>query len=266
MTEQRRGYLRGELPWIYALAIAAILTVPSNFPALVTLMGQVLFNQGLMLLVPIALLLRHKIPLKEGLRIRPIGGKTVLACVFLAPLLQLVAQSTVWATGEFFPMPEEMLKQMSRIILPDDAPTWKLILLIALSPALCEEIAFRGALLYSLCSGGEQTLSWRRKLTISAVVGLAFGASHLMLAKLLSTAVIGFFLTLLALETGSILLGMIVHFGNNAIAVLAERNRLELGDLPVWVWAASWLGTFLIFMWLRQGAAKGIRACVAKFN
>lgn len=265
LTEQKRGYLRAELPWVYALAVAAILTVPSNFPVLITLAGQVFFNQGLMLLIAVGLLVRQGIPLKDGLRVRPIGWKILLACCFLAPLVQLVAQSTVWATGEFFPMPEEMLKQMSRMILPDDAPTWKLVLLIALSPAVCEEIAFRGALLYSLCKGGEERLSTRRKISISLVVGLAFGASHLMLAKLLSTAVIGFFLTLLALETGSILPGMLVHFGNNAMAVLAERNHIELGNMPVWVWGASWFGIFLIFLWLRKGAAKGTRASVAKF-
>jgi sodium transport system permease protein len=157
LTEQRRSYLVGELPWVFAIMLAALLTVPGNFPGFNDLTGQVLLNQGMMLLLPAAMLLRHGISLREGLRLRPFGWRVLLAAILLVPLGQLCANSIAWLTGELFPVPEELLKQMEHLILPADQPTWTLVIMIALCPAICEEIAFRGALLYALSWEGKPT-------------------------------------------------------------------------------------------------------------
>jgi len=82
-------------------------------------------------------------------------------------------------------------------------------------PAICEELAFRGMLLSGL----------RRKLKPAALivgVGLIFGLFHMTLFRIAPTAALGMVLTAIALMTGSVFPGMLLHAGNNAIGVLGS--------------------------------------------
>jgi sodium transport system permease protein len=259
ITEQRRNYLAGELPWVFGIMFAAMLTIPANIPELNNLTGQLIFVQGMMVLAPAGMLWRHGISLRQGLRLNPVSAKALVAAILLMPLMQMCATSIAWVLGEFLPIPQEVVKQMQHLQLPADQPTWVLVVMIALTPAICEELAFRGALLYSLSSGGPAAMNLRKRLKVSALVGLAFGCFHTLpvLANGIPTGVLGAILAFLALETGSILPGMIAHFGNNAVAVLAQRQNLELDTLPPWAWAASWAALILIFVWLRKGNGEG---------
>lgn len=254
LQEQRRDDVRRDLPWLYGTLLAGVLIVPSNFPILATLNGQVLWNQGLMLLGPCFLLWRHGVPLLEGLRFKRCRLRYFLVAALLAPLIQLCAQSSAIVTAEYLPVPAEMVKQMTAMLLPENTSTFTLVLLLALSPAICEEIAFRGVMLYSLSRWGESRLSKAQKFKLALGVGVCFGFFHLSLARILPTAIAGFAITLLALESGSIFPGMLLHFLNNAIAVMAHRNSIELSELPGWVWPAAWVITILIFVLLTRGA------------
>jgi sodium transport system permease protein len=254
IQEQRRDDVRRDLPWLYGTLLAGILIVPSNFPVLATLNGQVFWNQGLMVVGPCLLLWRHGVALREGLRLTPCKLRYFLIAAILAPLIQLCAQSSAILTAEYLPVPQEMVKQMTAMLLPENTSTLTLVLMLALSPAICEEMAFRGVMLYSLSRWGESRLSRAQKLKLSLVVGLCFGFFHLSLARILPTAIAGFAITLLALESGSIFPGMVLHFLNNAIAVVSHRNSIELSDLPSWIWPAAWMLTIFIFVLLTRTA------------
>jgi sodium transport system permease protein len=92
-------------------------------------------------------------------------------------------------------------------------PAWQLMLYIAVLPAICEELAFRGVLLSGL----------RGKLRPAGLiisVGLIFGLFHVALYRLVPTAALGMALTAIALMTGSVFPGMLLHAGNNALGVL----------------------------------------------
>jgi hypothetical protein len=51
-------------------------------------------------------------------------------------------------------------------------------------------------------------------------VGLIFGLFHMTLFRIAPTAALGMVLTAIALMTGSVFPGMLLHAGNNAIGVL----------------------------------------------
>jgi len=95
------------------------------------------------------------------------------------------------------------------------------VLILALTPALCEEIVFRGVLL-----GGTRTLEpWR----MIALNGLVFGAFHLSfqtVIRFLPTAMLGALIAWAVWRTGSLWVGTLMHFLNNATIVV-------LTSLPV---------------------------------
>jgi sodium transport system permease protein len=93
-------------------------------------------------------------------------------------------------------------------------PQWQLLFYLAVLPAICEELAFRGILLSGL----------RRKVKPAGLVigiGIIFGLFHMTLFRIAPTAALGMILTAIALMTGSVFPGMLLHAGNNALAVVA---------------------------------------------
>ena len=87
------------------------------------------------------------------------------------------------------------------------------ILVIAVLPAICEEIACRGFM--GACFGSLKN----DKLTI-LFTALMFGALHGDLYAFFATSLVGALFAYLMLRTGSLLLPMLLHFLNNAYSVV----------------------------------------------
>jgi len=95
-------------------------------------------------------------------------------------------------------------------------PLWAIVLALAVVPAVCEEVLFRGLL----------TSGLRTKLSVlhtAIVVGLYFGFFHVLVEKLAVTILLGIVLTLVCIKTRSIFAAMLVHVANNGLALLATR-------------------------------------------
>jgi membrane protease YdiL (CAAX protease family) len=91
------------------------------------------------------------------------------------------------------------------------------ILLIAVAPAIFEEIAFRGVLFSSL----DYVLQPRETIIVT---GLLFAILHLSIPTLPFLLVMGLALGWLRHRTGSLVPGMILHFTHNLLCVLLERG------------------------------------------
>lgn len=103
-----------------------------------------------------------------------------------------------------------------------EQPVWALILVIAVMPAICEEIMFRGFLFGSL--GRKIKAQWA--IIISAVV---FAAYHMSLVKMLPMSLLGIGLAAAMSATGSIYTSMAMHFLNNLISVLIMKYPEQVG-------------------------------------
>ena len=84
---------------------------------------------------------------------------------------------------------------------------------IAIVPAVCEELLFRGFLLGGLSAASRK---WPAILASACV----FGIFHFFLSKFAVTATLGVVLGYLCWRSKSILPGMIAHALNNGLAVL----------------------------------------------
>ena len=90
---------------------------------------------------------------------------------------------------------------------------------LAVLPAFTEELVFRGALARGLATRWP---GWAA-VPVSAVV---FSAYHLIPSQMLGVLPLGLALGLLAVQSNSVVPGMIAHLTNNTIALVLSRNAL----------------------------------------
>lgn len=213
----------------YAVMAAVLFAAAVNFPQLHSFRAQLLFNELVLFLGGSLLMIwKYSLPVREALALRRPRAAVWPAVVAAVPAGHLAAAGVFRLADLVVPVPQRLLEQFGRELMPADVPAWQLYLFVALLPGICEEIAFRGPLLYGL----------RRRFrpaTLVLVVGVIFGVFHIALFRLIPTAFLGMVLTALALLTGSIFPGMLLHAGNNAYAYwLARRN------IPVSEWSWGW--------------------------
>jgi len=209
---------------------------------------------GCYLLPPLLAAWYAKLDMRETFSLRWPGGWTVAGTILVAATCPMVAVAMSHWITRALPQSEEMARLMgeqeARLL---GLPTWLLVLTIAVLPAICEEVMFRGFLLAGL----------RQRMPAAAaclVVGLIFGLFHADLWRIPTTAALGFVLTWVCLRGGSIYAAMLIHLVNNSAAVLSGKSD----------WLAQYLGTgeghsvgvlcaavfvLLVGMWLVRGGA-----------
>jgi len=96
-----------------------------------------------------------------------------------------------------------------------------LILCVAVVPAVCEELAFRGFILSGCRSLGNN----RRAIVVSAIL---FGVTHGFLQQSINAGLLGLVLGYLAVKSGSLLPGIVFHFLHNSMTVLSAKITPEL--------------------------------------
>ena len=116
--------------------------------------------------------------------------------------------------------------EFSNLSLPINNFGWLLvnILLLAVLPAIFEELIFRGIIFNGLRKKGL----WFATL----VSALSFSLMHLSVWQFVYPFVVGVILALLLEKTGSIVYGMIVHFCNNLIVLIISYISEIRGYVP----------------------------------
>ena len=97
---------------------------------------------------------------------------------------------------------------------------WAILLILAVLPAICEELAFRGFIL-----SGLQRLE--RPGTTIVLSAILFGATHGFLQQSIVATFTGVILALLAMKTGSLIPCIVYHATHNAITLQLPMLRPE---------------------------------------
>lgn len=154
-----------------------------------------------------------------------------------------------------------------------DTSPFTALILVALIPAVCEELLFRGFLLG--CFKKEDSVKF--PLTALLIPAILFSVIHLDPYKLLPLLIMGLAYGYIAIMTGSVLLPMIFHFINNAMALVsfysipvqesADTAAILKQSSYLWV-ALSALGIGIMLSYLgikaliRMKTKKGVTAIV----
>jgi sodium transport system permease protein len=223
---------RHVLRW-YALMGVALFAVALNVPQLSSFRAQLLFNELVLFLgIPLLMIRKYRLNVRDALALRPVKPLVWFAVLLAIPAGNLTTVGVFRLANLVFPVPQRMLEQFGRELMPESIPLWQLILFAAILPGICEEVAFRGTLLFGL----------RRKLRplpLAVSVGLIFGFFHVALFRIIPTAFMGMMLTAMALLTGSIFPGMLVHAGNNALGLWMGKMEISAGNLAWWWYLAA---------------------------
>ena len=124
---------------------------------------------------------------------------------------------------------DERIEQTLRVLEKwKQVPPWLLVATLALTPAVIEELCFRGFLFSSLLR------VWSPGRTI-LLTALLFGLFHvltgnaLLIERFVPSALLGLFLGWIAWRSGSVLPGMLMHLVHNGLLELVGRyhERLE---------------------------------------
>jgi len=231
------------------IAAVAVLFFYMGFP-LQAVWGErgLLLSEWLLLLLPAFLFVRVSgFDLLETFSLRRLEGHQVAGAL----LLIAGAMPLGW-------FPWDMLEGLEDLITAESVPRllW-LLALLALTPAICEEVVFRGVLLAGIRGRASP-------VRLAVFNGLVFGAFHISFEsafRFLPTAWLGFILAWAVLATRSIWVGILMHFVNNGSIVLmasipALRAWLEDGgEAPPWVLLAPALLAVAMGVRLLEGAS-----------
>lgn len=213
---------------IYVIQFFTRLAISTNVPAspdfrFVTLLFFI--SQVVCIALPALLmaLLFTARPFKTLLLDRPPRVAACIAAVPLAIALHPLGLQLVHWVRQVYPIQQQVagdIEQFGKLF--QSAPNfWLPYVLIAVLPAFCEEVAFRGFILSGLRHLGKKW--WA--IGLSAVF---FGIAHTVVQQSIAAAALGVVLAYLAVQTGSLVPCMLFHFTYNSLmfgtAQLAEAT------------------------------------------
>jgi uncharacterized protein len=191
-----------------------------------TLIGQLAF-----ILVPTVWLARRRHgELTEFFRIRIPEVRhlvaTMVAVFALQQMLQayMVVQDLIPLPGDLQKMLDtirKLLEETERVLVQANSPGEFLfvLLVVALVPAISEELLFRGLVQRNL----EAAAGWRG----AVITGIIFGVYHFNPFTLVPLVALGVYFGFIVYRSGNITLSMSAHFFNNFVACAATYLRLD---------------------------------------
>lgn len=170
----------------------------------------------------------------------------LLATLALVPGMVLASNALVAMAGEQGLEGEAAIGglQVGRQVLEDFQrlmggwPSWAAVLVVAVGPAVGEELFCRGFL-------GHGLLARHGAVTGVVLTSILFGVMHLVPLQAAYAALLGLVLHGLRLATGSLWAPILAHFANNALSVLGTCEDSPIRDplvgIEAWVQASPGL-------------------------
>lgn len=235
-SQRRLGTRGGQV--VGGLAVLLMLAVGTRLQAQAPLGG--LLGTLWLVLLPLAALGHHRIgralgPAPPTARLfGPPRASALGAALLAAPPLAWAVEQLVTRLLEWLPLPSSATAPSALVDLVEGGSTLTLVAVFALSPAIVEELLFRGTVLGALLRDGRPA---RAILTSAGLFALA----HLSLHRLPPTFALGCVLGIVAWRTRSVWPAIVLHAAYNAWAVLSGTDRLPelLADHAV---TLRWVG------------------------
>ena len=214
------------------------LSPPQNFFDFSLQTIIILFATVAMPAILMALVLTRRADLTLKLRLcNPAhAAAAVLMAICFSPMFTWLSSLVM----QLYP-PTESLGEMTKIMsgIMDSAPSLLgLLLVLAVVPAVFEELAFRGFIL-----GGW--MSNRKPISGIVLTSLAFGLAHAVFQQSIMAFFVGLILGVIAWRTGSLIPCVLYHATHNTMSIV-------LGEIPIADWG--------LFQWLVQSSENGTTA------
>ena len=241
MEEEKKKEYRTLRPWqgflVILVAAVYLFLIAPKIVGQLGRMGSILGEAGFFIL-SVAAVWIWKGNLKEVFPFRKPSFTAIAGVVIMWMGMMLVLSVTTLILQLFFPA-VYFESGVETALGYAGTPVVLLTLILAVSPAICEEVLFRGVFVNSL-------RPLKNKWAILLISGIIFGLFHGSLAKFLPTTLGGIALGFIFLETGNLFYSCLYHFINNmssvvVIAALGDIYRymaqssygLEMQEIPL---------------------------------
>lgn len=186
----------------------SILQLPMEYSVIVT---EVLF-----LVIPaIIYLIAAKLPVKKTLKLNTLSLPAIMICLLIGILLYPMSLFLGTLAQLFF---HNYLQDA--VLTMQSMPLWAFILTIAVTPAICEELAMRGVVF-----SGYGRINMKKAALMN---GLLFGILHLNFQQFFYAFLIGVILAYMVDSTRSLYSSMLAHFACNGVSALISYFALKL--------------------------------------
>jgi len=220
--------------WFY---VQASLSPDEGESAAMLLYSSAWLMGVLFVALPALLLAYRKVNVASALSLRMPSAKYLLGAVLVGSTSWIVTHELAVVQHWFMETPEAVMRSAAQMGEALEAMNpMMVILLIAVVPAICEEILFRGFLLGSL-------RRWGGRFAAIIASALVFAVFHFFVFKFVLTATLGIVLAYMCWQSRSILPGMIAHFLHNGMQVsniVAPQWRGWVGLPPSTDEAGAW--------------------------
>lgn len=177
--------------------------------------------------VPLAHLQLRRAPIVKTLRLGMPAAKHWLGAVILAlgitsaAMLYMLLQNTIFGESERYA--SEMAVWNERLSSSTFGELAVLFVTVALTPAICEEILFRGHMTRLLQPSS-------RPAALCVIVGVLFGLFHANWIQVIPAALIGMVFTWVALTTGSLWPSVLIHLIFNSVTIFSHHFQASPED------------------------------------
>lgn len=218
--EKRSNIKKGTMPTIsdgailYAVGLVLLIYVGSLVQLKFKMAGLAM-TQVMIICLPLLFAYYIKTDFKKTFSLRKINLKQILGGILIwmggFVLINLITQITLY----LFPQNMEVAEALTDAIIIKDNLVLNLAI-VALMPAICEEIFFRGFIFTSFKGKSSS------KIAI-ITSGILFGFMHMDFLRIIPTSILGIIFAYTVYKSESIFIAMILHFINNSIAVLVSH-------------------------------------------
>jgi sodium transport system permease protein len=216
-TPRREPPTAGEAGVLFALGFLALVFVFFPLQRRDPVSGLLISQWGGLFVGSLvyALWTRRHAPTLLGVR-RP-AAQAVLAAALMGlggwMVANLISQ---WV----FPPSKEYVEAFRKLLITETRSLGMNLLLFAVTPAVCEELFFRGIIMRGLLT----------RMTPAGAIGMSaamFSVFHVDIYRLLPTALLGVMLGLIAYRAGTWLASALAHFINNGILLVLGGTGLD---------------------------------------
>lgn len=196
---------------IYTISLISLLFIGS-FLQLFWGTAGLIATEVIILLIPLLYAIYIKADIKNTFSLKMPRPKYILGGLLAWFGGYMIINITTQILLALFPEQSKILDAVNSSVMMDSLLAS--LIVVALIPAFCEEMLFRGFLLGSFRGESEKSKIWAIIL-----VGVLFGIMHLNFIRIVPTAMLGILFAYCALKTESIWVSVFMHFLNNGFSV-----------------------------------------------
>ena len=226
---------------LYAVGLLLLIYVGSLLQARFKLLGIGL-TQLIIIALPLLFAYYIKADFKKVFSVTRPKLLHILAGVSLLVGANIIANLIAQFMLYLFPQNMEVAEALTEVLFDEKNILFNLVI-VAVLPAICEEVFYRGFLVTAF----KGKASGRRTVLLSSIL---FGFMHIDFIRILPTAVLGLALSYAVYKTGSLFIPILMHFLNNGLTVLASH------------YSESWLGQMYTYLEVDFKHPDGVRLIV----